>query len=101
MPRNGKTFEADAIITRVLIQRLDSLRLSIIQNLSQSTRHYRICEWVNLLQREFEFTLIPDYSNNIQRVLILNPLTYDLRSRILGRKRKQARAAFEPFARLV
>ena len=31
----------------------------------------------------------------------LNPLTYDLRSRILDQKRKQARAAFEPFARLV
>ena len=29
----------------------------------------------------------------------INPLTYDLRSRILGRKRKQARAAFELFAR--
>ena len=33
--------------------------------------------------------------------MIFSPLTYDLRSRILGRKRKQARAAFEPFARLV
>ena len=28
----------------------------------------------------------------------VNPLTYDLRSRILGRKRKRARAALEPFA---
>lgn len=31
----------------------------------------------------------------------INPLTYDLGSGILGRKSKQARAAFEPFARLV
>ena len=31
----------------------------------------------------------------------LNPLTYDLRSRILDQKRKQARAAFEAFARFV
>ena len=29
---------------------------------------------------------------------ILNSLTYDLRSRILDRKRKQARAAFEPLS---
>ena len=34
-------------------------------------------------------------------LMIFNPLTYDLRSRILGRKREQARAAFEPLARLV
>lgn len=31
----------------------------------------------------------------------VNPLTYDLRLRILGRKRKKSHAAFEPFARFV
>ena len=41
------------------------------------------------------------FDTDTYNVAIVKPLTDDLRSRILRRKRKRARAAFEPFARLV